>query len=347
FDSQGYNVYRIDINPEKWQVYDEAQPSSIELYKILEEQEGGSIREKIGNEEFPIRKFRKASGLINFHSLLPSLDPPVYGARLLSDNKFSTLSTQIGGFYNANENEFTFSAGITYAEFFPEINVSFLRSNRDRSFFDLGQSNDTTLSFNLFGQDWIENDISVGFALPFNFSQGTMFRNLRISADYHFLNIQLRDRDFFTQGDLTLENPGRFRNVFNDDPTDANLNALDLRILFTSFQNRAIQNFNPRVGSRVDIRYRTTLGEAEISGDVFSARADIFLPGVGRNHSLQFNLAYQAEEFRDTYKFRNLFFYPRGYGSFINDQIVKLGVNYGFPIWFPDLALGSFAFIKS
>ncbi|MDX2304996.1 MAG: hypothetical protein NW226_19450 [Microscillaceae bacterium] len=351
FTRMGFDLAEIEIKPETWKIYNPNQEkSSITYFEKIAAQEGGSIISKIPNEKLEVRKFKKWSGIINPHSLLPTLFPPTYGLRLLSDNKFSTFSTQLGITYNANESEFTYSADLTYAELFPVINIGYSRSNRERTFGIFDQASDTTVFLTLFNEEWVENDVYIGLELPFNLGRNSFFNRLRLNADFHVLNIETanRYRDPSIEPSLfRVNNPGSFQSSFYGPPVSDVFSAIDLRLRYGSQQAAAIQNYNPRFAHFWDIRYRKTLGNHAVEGDVFLARLDIFLPGIARNHSTQINLAYQAEEFKDNYKFRNLFFYPRGFGSVISDDIFKVGFNYGFPLIFPDIPVASFLFIKS
>ena len=75
-------------------------------------------------------------------------------------------------------------------------------------------------------------------------------------------------------------NPQVFRNGFYDPPSSDVLTAVDLRFRYSSQQTFAIQNFNPKFAHFWDIRYRQTLGNNTVKGDVFSARLDLFFPGA-------------------------------------------------------------------
>jgi hypothetical protein len=48
----------------------------------------------------------------------------------------------------------------------------------------------------------------------------------------------------------------------------------------------------------------------------------------------------------DNYRFSNIFFFPRGYNSYTSDRVSRLGLNYAFPVAYPDLALGPLVFLK-
>ncbi len=74
----------------------------------------------------------------------------------------------------------------------------------------------------------------------------------------------------------------------------------------------------------------------------FSSQSTIYLPGGFRNTSLSFNGAYENQS--GNYSSKVLF--SRGYDAETMDQLIQVGGNYSFPIAYPDLALGSFLYIK-
>ncbi len=351
FHPKGYNIMEMQLEPNTWQPFDRSTPSSLNYFEPLVEQEGGSIVEKVGNEEFQVKKFNKWSGIVDVHSWLPLLEPPIFGARILSDNKFSTLSMEAGGFYNVNEDEFTFLGNISYAELFPVINAGYEIANRSTAIYNFAPASDTTIISNFYNEEWQENRVSAGVSIPLNLTKGNFFNRLTLSARYQNINLNVDDN---------FDDPTNFRDTLNvragtlnqldflfEDPlSDTRLNAIDTRITFRSFRRMALQHINPRLGLNLDFRYRTTLGDDLIQGNVFLGRADVFLPGFGRNHSIIVNGMYQHQDVLDNYRFPNFFINPRGYDSTFGDDVFKLGFNYHMDLLYPDFALGGLAFIK-
>ncbi|MCU0445428.1 MAG: hypothetical protein MUE85_10965 [Microscillaceae bacterium] len=357
FTAMGYDLMEMELKPDTWKKWTpvSSSPSEITYYKSIAEQEGGSITQKAGSQRFEVKKYNKWSGLINPHSILPYFLPPVTGVRLLMDNKFSTLSGELAAYYNNNEKEMTYSANLSYAELYPIINVGYDYGQRSRSNLDFAAlaPNDTTVFVRSYTARWTESDFSVGLALPFNLTKGTFFQNLRLRADYHWINLEtdnLNERvNNFTPDTIRLRRPdnvNRFRNLFNRRLATQNIQALDLQFRFSTFQRTALQNILPRWGFLLDIRQRQTLNGGQNQGKVFNFRSDLYIPGFMRNHNFYVNFAYQRENFLDVYKFRNFFFYPRGTGSVSSDEITKIGFNYSLPLLYPDMAISSLAFIK-
>jgi hypothetical protein len=108
FSAMGYDIYEMELKPENWQPYTPKAENSLRFFMPIMKQEGGeSILSKVGKEKFEVKKFRKASGIFNPHSLLPQVYLPEVGLQLLADNKFSTLSGIVETYYNINENTHT------------------------------------------------------------------------------------------------------------------------------------------------------------------------------------------------------------------------------------------------
>jgi Tol biopolymer transport system component len=354
FTAMGYDLHQIELKPEIWKSYNESQPSQLDFIEPLAEKSGGSILTKIPTEKFAVKKFGKLSGIINPHSLLPYLYPPVVGLRLLSDNKFSTLSAEFASYYNLNEREFTHSAEVNFAEFFPVLKAGFAYSNRAKSVLDLRANSDTSLRVTPYTAEWREQDVYVGVNLPINFTRGAFFNQLQLGLDYHFLNLETQNafddpenRRINVAITGTNRNPNQFREFFSTPLTNQSVNAVDLRLRLSSYQTTAQQNILPRWGGYGELRYQATLNNDDVQGSVFYSRFDLYLPGLKRTHNFYINTAYQQQLYTDNYQFRNLFFYARGYGSTpFSDEVTKIGFNYAFPLLYPDMAVGSFVFLK-
>ncbi len=353
FSAKGYQVIRNQLELQKQEPLAQLPPSDLHFYEPLVAQEGGSIFDKVPNESFDIKKFNKWSGLLNFHSWLPQFDPPLVGATLLSDNKFSTLSAAISGYYNLNDAEWSVVVGLTYAELYPFINLNYSHLNRSNNFYRFERSSeiDTLIYTNFYTESWSENRYTAGLALPLTLSKGNAFHRLNLNANYQYTPIDIAGnldhpdniRDTLTGSPQLLND---LAGIFRAPIEDTNLNIVDLRLRWQSLRRTAIQHLNPRWGLLVDARYRTVLGDQPIQADNLLIRADLYLPGIGRNHSLYINTAFQKMDILDNYRFSDFFVYPRGYDALLGDKNYKFGINYSFPIAYPDLALGSLAFLK-
>ena len=171
FRRTGFDIVKLPLEPNTWKVFKPEQISQkLPTYsEELAKREGGTIIDAVPNQVFPTKKFSKLSGLLNLHSWLPQLDPPEVGAVLLSDNKFGTLSADIGGFYNLNEDEWSFTANARYAELFPIINLGYRLQGRSTIFTNFSPENDSLIRSVTYIEEWTENKFIGGLEIPLNF----------------------------------------------------------------------------------------------------------------------------------------------------------------------------------
>ena len=355
FSAAGYRIRTLPMEPTRWKSY---QPDVGEYYiKTFESvaaQEGGSILSEIPGQVFPVEKFNRFSGIIQPHSLLPLIDPPVGGLRLLSDNTFSTLSAEVGSFYNFNENRFSWEAGLTYAEQYPEFSLGFKTSDRAAPFFNFSTLEENQLVYTLYNENWTERDLSVGLGLPLNLSRGSVATRLQANITWHHISLSTEggffqpgiSRDTLSLDSLNTTGRRLFSALAGPPLRDGTQQAIAMQLRFSSFQRLAPQHLYPRWGIAFLGNYRSTVGKGANSGSTLYASADVYIPAPFRNHGIRIQGLYQATRMLDNYRFSNIFFFPRGYNAYTSDRVRRLGINYAFPVAYPDIALGPLVFVK-
>lgn len=348
FSSQGYNLRKNLITKIKKFTPQHSAPHNQRLISLHSSE---NIVGEIKLNEYPSSGFSRWSGLVNFHSIIPEWTPPEVKLSLLSDNAFGTMSGTIDLSYNYNENEFKYGGGIRYAEWYPIISVSFTKANRNAISYQFTGLTDTTFVQAVTVDQWRENRIRLGMTLPYNFSGGSMLRSVSLTTNYEYRQIRLDDEPFRDLSRDTIE-VGRqgissLSEVFNDPLKDLNIHNLDLSFVLNIRKIRALQHLRPRLGWSLLLRYRNHLRQENPGGNNFLARSFIYLPGWSKNHSLSFDVMYMQEDILSRYRFSDVFVYPRGYDSSLRrDKFFKLGINYRFPMWYPDKAIEGLAFIK-
>lgn len=353
FRTEGFDVLRETLDEDTWTEVNVNTPAKLPTYaEELARQEGGTIIDAVPNEQFPVKKFSKLSGLVNFHSWLPQLDPPEVGASILSDNKFGTLSMDAGAYYNLNENEWTYNANLRYAELFPIFTLGYAYQNRAARLINYRPENDSIVRFASYVEEWTESKLTAGMEIPLNFSKGNAVHRLDLIANFDRFhvnpmgNVDDPELAFDTLINVGANNAQRFTDLYLEPLNETDLNAIDLRVRWRLFRRQAQQHLAPKWGIVTDTRYRSTIGNDLFSGYNFVTRGDIFLPALSRNHAFYLNAGYQKLDRLDNYRFSNFFVYPRGYGAIGADEVVRLSANYALPLAYPDLPIGPFAFVK-
>ncbi len=337
FNAMGETIYQVPVAPNTWQKL-ASYPSVSYLHAdILAEQEGGDQLDDLEVQTFEQSRFSKLTGLLNIHSIQPFLFHPNYRIELQSDNTFTTFSAVGGANYNANEENVSYYGTVRYGGFFPvlELTASTL-GNRERAGFFIEQDisqGDTTLFGDFYLRNWKENDLALGITLPFNLMQGIHFADLVLSSHYHFRTVD--------------HAPTSFRFDTEEQARDGSFNALSFGVEFSRFRTTAPRQILPRFGQLFQLNYQTTVGTETNKGSSLLLNAALYWPGLFRTHSFYVTGAYRQEQFTNPYLFPDNFFYPRGYeSSLVHDRIHRLSLNYSFPLWYPDVALGPLAFIQ-
>jgi hypothetical protein len=264
---------------------------------------GAAALYSLTDKQNPVTKYKKSFKLFNFHSWRPVVADPEFGYTLFSDNVLSSFSNNLSYTYNRNDKSHTIGFNAAYAGWFPVLSVGAEQSfNRtlDTAFGKSVQYNPVTLK--------------AGFSIPLSFVGGRTNKFLNVGAGYNIEQYYYR---------------GIGKNVFNN-------KAIRYGNAFLSFNNvnrKARQHINPRWAQSISLSYRDAFSFRD--SRKFVGNASLFFPGVAVNHSLVINGSYQK---RDTLSdlFSNTFSYARGYDALSTRRMYKLGVNYHFPLFYPD-----------
>jgi hypothetical protein len=327
YTPDGYDIALVDLNELEPKPLKTDYETEVDLYESNVPQK--NILGSIPTKEYDVSRFRLTEGLLNLHSWYPYFLPPNFSLELSMDNKMSTFSANAAANYNVNEDRVTYQVGATYGEKLFAFDANFVSGQRNR-YVPLYREIDTgTDSVNAqlltVGQQWYENDINLGAVLPLNLTSGNTFKRLWLSYYLH-----LKDVDY--------EN--------NITGTDETFWAQEFRVNFYILQRMARQYINPRFGITANLTYKNTLFTDANQADYLNINGTVFLPGFMKTHSFYVNAATQRESFESQYKFRDNFFYARGYFATPHERVNRIGFNYELPLLYPDIALGPIFFIK-
>lgn len=337
FTSEGWNLQIADLDPSAWKSVQASYATEIDF--IDPTLDHANILDRVPENDFETKKFNKSKGFLNVHSWSPILLHPNYGGIVYASNVLSTFGAAASYQYNVNEDKGRLSAGIIYGELYPVFQLAYSTGERERASRIFEQDLDRPRADSLRSlafSEWDEQDISLAVRLPFNLSAGNHFSNLELKAEYHYLEI-----DNFT--DVVPLFSGR-RVSYNQ--VNSSFSAIELEADLSRFQRTAVRNVIPRWGQLLTVTYQKTFGSDFYQGEYFQVDGRLLFPGIFKTHGTALRFNYRQEDLRDTYKFRDDFFYARGYGAQLSDEIFRVGFDYSLPLWLPDVALGPLAFIK-
>ena len=218
--------------------------------------------------------------------------------------------TAINGQYNLNEKYKKIGASLTYAGWYPWVRAG------------VNYSIDRNARYRNSRVYWNEIEPSIGLSLPLNYSSGKWYRFFQPSIDY-------AHNQTFIQGAWKDSLQGRTFGYFQPS------------LRYSSQQQKARKNIYPRFAQDVLISYKKAIGkktEQQLLGAI-----DLYLPGLSRNHSFVINGAFQSRD-SGLALFTNNFFFSRGYESENFKQMYRFGLNYHFPLWYPNRGIASIVY---
>ena len=312
----GYQVNEVDKKQLQWQAIEPVQArGSLPDFGIsaLKRDSSTDILADVKNNPLPVTKYRKAHHLFNFHSLIPNFNDPNYTLSLEGENVLNTLQSELSFTYNRNEGYKQFGFDAVYGALFPYISAGADYTIDRRNYYK---------GDNVY---WNETDLHGGLKLPFNLSYGKNITGLQVGSDL-----------YYTQSVFQQPFKAMFANQSYAYSNDY--------INFSNNIQQARQNIFPRFGQTIVLNYKSAI--SGISAEQFLANGSFYFPGINLNDNLVINLAHQQKNKNSVIDFSNDFPFSRGYTAESLYDMNKAGVNYNFPIAYPDAGFGNAFYLQ-
>ncbi|MBS1511495.1 MAG: hypothetical protein JST86_11680 [Bacteroidetes bacterium] len=313
FTASGYRLGTTPLNSSAWQPVQEVGYTPVKMDAAADalQKNGAGALYRLADHKNEVTRYRKSFQLFNFHSWRPVVNDPEYGYSIYSDNILTNFSNILSYTYNYSDRSHTVTLDEVYSGWFPRLTLS-LENSFNRTI-------DTAV-----GKSFQYNAATVkgGADIPLSFVGGRTSKYLDFGASYNLEQYYYR---------------GVGKDVFSN-------KAIDYVNTFLSFSNvsqQARQHINPRWAQAISLNYRDAFTYKD--SHKFVGSASLYFPGFGINHSLVITGAIQR---RDTLAdlFSNNFPYARGYEALSTRQMYKWGVNYHFPVCYPDGGIGGLVY---
>jgi hypothetical protein len=312
FTAFGYKLQQADNIQANWnEISRETIPGNLPdmgLAKLAKDSSADLLR-KISDKPLSITNYSKSHRLFNFHSLIPNINDPNYTIAIEGENVLNTFQSQLSFNYNSNEGYKQFSFDGIYGVLFPYLSAG-VDYTLDRKGFYNGS--------NIY---WNETELHGGFRLPFNFTSGLHITGLSVGTDLYY----------------------KFTNFQSNSNLNKSFTYLNNSISFSNHVQQARQNIYPRFGESVSVNYKSTIAGYQASQ--FLVSGNLFFPGILINHNLVINAAHQQKGKDNLISFSNNFPFSRGYEAENLHNMNKIGVNYHFPIAYPDAGVGNTVYL--
>lgn len=269
--------------------------------------------------QYPITDYSKWNSLWNLHSwaFLPLL--PEYTLALFSTNLLNTTWIEPTLFFNSNERTSAFQLNVVHAGWFPVLRGSAGAGSRCAMYSNSQKEYEV--------DTWREKTLSMGISLPLNISRGHHGTFLTLNANGRYTEIQ---------GKMHVE---------PDEQGNGDLMATQFQTEFWHYTSYAPRDMTPLWAQRVIFSHASTPLKTTYRGMQASFRADFRFPGFLKHHRIGLELAWERQAPKN-YRFESLFPFSKGYNAILYDNMKKIGVEYLFPLAYPDWALGHWVYVK-
>jgi hypothetical protein len=310
FTAFGYRLQETENNLARWRTMpDNKVPGDLPDFNIsaLKRDSATNLLPTVENKSLVATKYNKAHHLFNFHSLMPDFNDPVYTVSLQGENVLNTFQSQLVFSYNRDEGYKEFGFDAVYGALFPYISAGF------------DYTLDRRARYQGISVYWNESDLHAGLQVPLNLSNGKNLTGLNLTSSLHYSTTSFQQS---------------YQAILNKAYT-----YVSSGISFTNRIQQARQNIYPRWGQSFAFNYRRAI--SGLSANQFLATGNLYLPGLFINHNLVVTGAYQHSGQGNVVSFSNNFPFSRGYTAESLITMNKVGVNYHFPIAYPDAGVAN------
>ena len=319
YTTKGQMISSMELNDSgRSKIIQLTEPIDMEwMDKVSTNEEGGDILTDLPSKQYQKEDYKGFFKGMKLHSWAfnPNSAETVFGLQF--NNILDDMSIFTGGGYNFNEERAYYQASMKVARYYPIYN--FEAESRGRSSINFTAADTFAI------QRYTEHNIKGAVSIPYSWVAGNYFKNIQFGADIIKKNL-------------------RSIKINNDALDDQSATTSEVFFQFSTLRRRAYQNVRPRLGISFIGRYAFNL--SEISESRFLGTTRFYLPGIDRNHSLLFTTSYQRELAKNKYQLPDNFGYPRGYDAPLSDEVYKLGVDYMFPLAYPDFGILGIVYLR-
>lgn len=350
----GMDVVRTSFDPALWMQVKEASLGPDYAQTLVEQEGHPNFLIEAPTQSLDIKKYSKIKGLFN---------PYVWGLNVESDltqanigissrDLLSTTQLNLGYNFDINERTGAWRANVSYQGLFPILDFGVSLANRkvDEGVYPYERvvGGDTVVFERDLSFEWKETTVQAGLRIPLLLTRSKYYTEINVGNNVGYTsvtdftnNITGRGRVLpYTLGDSV---------IFRDYADNGSLVYNNFTLTVDHLLKQSRRDINSRWGQRLILNIYNTPFGGDFSGRQFSGYGTLYLPGIGKHHSLWGYGAYQYTEISnarnnkgklDNYIFRNRIPTPRGFSFPRLEHFYTGSVNYTLPLWYPDIAVG-------
>jgi hypothetical protein len=341
FTADGFRVVEMPMNPAIWLPAETVRDNEIRYFGPLlaankATTPGLLLSDTLSKTtDYQVRRYSRLGHALNLYGWGPTINSSgqTLTVGIQSQDILSTTQATVGYTYYQAENVGNVFATVSYQGLYPIIDVSVARGQRKTSVYL-----DERLPLDSLTTDrWNYNQLTAGLRVPFNLTRSKYSQNLTVSAYYNYLQVS-----GFDIPRLSLTEVG-----------DAGtLQAMSYNLSYAALLKQSKRDVAPRWGLTLAASGRQTLPGGMLSGQLWAVQGGLFLPGIGRHHSLRLRGGIQtqpaigATATANVYQFATPLFYPRGQSYLSQDNLRTASIEYKLPLFDAHWSLGRWLYVQ-
>ncbi|MBP8086395.1 MAG: hypothetical protein KAY48_03840 [Saprospiraceae bacterium] len=305
----GKKLIRVPNEMSQWEMTNMA-----DTVKFVPEASGRDLLAEVDtSRSFEIKKYSPWSNAINLHSWIVTADDPVWGIELRSDDIMSNVMLAAGYEYNRNNKVYGPYFDARLGMWFTELDFGI--SKLEKRVTDVDGSKYQSINEEVYG----------GLTLPFYFTPGIYNQVLNLSTTY---------------------NAGVYRQNPKQDETDnLNYDYVAYRLLLINSRRKAHRQPNPSWGQRLNMSYAHQVSGVTIAQ--FFGRLDLALPSFKPSNYVLLTGEYLSQNLEPgSLQLGSIYAGARGFNRPDADENYRIGITYGFPLFYPDFGLGNVLYTR-
>ena len=321
YSTLGFDVFEAEIDRRKWKYAPQVRDRTTPYYAPIIDQEdvGPFLLTSTANyDDRKVEDYKGPKNLFNFHSWAPILTDENDGLFLSSSNLLNTFNLDLIADHNRVEHRWKNTIRASYTGMYPIFQLEASQEwQEEMSDCDSrGTENITSCSV---------QELAGRVILPFNLSRG----------------INNRFADISVGGEILRAAP---RSTVAD-PSILWVNSYNATASLSQTRRSALRDFWPGFSQSIRAEYEKTTPESGATGQRSFLSGVAFIPGLFSQHKIRLKGAVELQE-PETWLYDRELNLARGYDFVFRNELTSFGVDYKFPIAYPDMVGGNFAFLK-
>jgi hypothetical protein len=203
------------------------------------------------------------------------------------------------------------------ARYYPQLSLIAQQAKRETEYYSTAN--------NFTSQNFSETKFGAEIAIPLSWIKGNFNTKFLPQIGIYHNNL----KEIKAEGESIANN---------------NFSSTQLGFLFSSKRRKAYQNVGTRLGFEVNVNYQADFNT--VSSEKMEGNVRLFLPGFFKNHNVTVTAAHQKELLTNLYQYVDVFEYPRGFITPVNDEFKLIKAEYQLPLLYPDKGFVGITYFK-